>query len=283
MSTWLTNLSKPYCGGPNYGEVRTMIFQLEGWELTARFPGGRVQFSEPIQPVNYSYSVPDWFENHAAQIGSIISVRVYTDSWAFVPSFKNRLFQAMTGSTDPIAEIYVAIDIMKLRGGKELDRKTPAALGEYVRWEYQDFLETLPVEGRGNGSNYIIRQREGQLLATKGERYRRNHDAALKSQLEPHPQQMEQREIEGRLWTHYTIGEHPRVPKSCYATPLDNEYYLHLRFDYRWYHDQEKYGEALTPEMQQIEQWMMPRLRLSEVNPALNAPADKTRLLPPGA
>jgi hypothetical protein len=273
MSNWLTKLTKPYVGGPRYDKPRTILYQLENWELSVSYPGGSEHRIEQPKPVNYPFRSPEMK----------FGIHVDMGSWAFGAPLRIRLMQALGGIFDPLATAVAWIEVRKLLGGKSLDPANPAALGEYIKWEYHDDLETPPVEGRGNGTNYIIRQREAQLLASKGERYRRNHDAALESQLMPHPTNMKQCEIQGLLWAYFTVCRYNRIPTACYAIPLDRECYLYVEFRGTVEACGEKYIDVLVHDMQQIEQWMMPRLRLTEITPSLDAPPTKPLLPPPGS
>jgi hypothetical protein len=253
---------KPYLGGPRFDNHTSKSFQMEEWELSVKYPDGGDTDENIPKPANFAF-----------RSGDLMSIDFHR--WCFHGRLRVRLEQIMVGDCDPIAEGILWIWVRELVKDKRLDLKDPNALGEYIKWEYHDRLETP------GGDNYKRRKEEERKFAGTYEYDRRKRDAWMRY-LSPVPENVELRTFEEREWTRYTLKNRWDLADSHYVTPLDERHYLQFHFDYRierlgWPHQ-----DALLEAMHPIEHWMMPRVKLQAVMPhdGLDTPQLKPRQEP---
>jgi hypothetical protein len=145
-----------------------------------------------------------------------------------------------------------------------LDPANPHALGDYIKWEYDDFYES-PEQGLYcKGDNYEVRTKYGkqykQGLTEQDECYRQQYEAALRSELMPTPEHFALRDFGGGRWTCFSLGKDGHIPAQHYCIPLSKFFYLNIDIDPIFRLD---YKEALEPDMLDAAEWLVQHIKIT--------------------
>lgn len=250
-----------YGGGPDFDHPFTVGFELEGVVLELTLPASDSKWENPPRPLNLPYKTPGWFEQNSERPNLRAWVHIYTKIWYYFPVRLKRLLNLATmGANNEMGNLSLGIHLNKLQGGKLLDLANPNALTEYIKWEYDDYYESPEKGPYGKGSNYETRKEHGATLAEKGEWYREQHEAALKSELMPMPEQFGLRDFGGGHWTYFSLGKCDHIPAQNFCLPLSELYYLHIDIEPTFHMH---YRESLEPDMLNAAEWLRQHIKIT--------------------
>jgi hypothetical protein len=130
---------RAYTGGPNFDQLSTLCFDLEGIGLELTIPASDFAMAEPPRLLNLPFNGPGWFEAHCKRRSLHDYVPLFTEMWGYFPAGLSRMFNLMAMSSNQrMGELSLGLHLNKLKGGTKLDLGNPQSLGDYIKWEYEE-------------------------------------------------------------------------------------------------------------------------------------------------
>lgn len=254
---------RPHRGGPHFERLSTLCFDLEGIALEFTLPASDLVMKEPPRPLNLPFNSPGWFEAHSKRRNLNDYVHLSTEIWNYFPARLTRLINLMVmGSNEQMGQLSMGVHLNKLQGGKKLDLSNPTSLGDYIKWEYDDYYES-PVTGEyGRGMNCEVRSKYGQLLEKKGEWYRPQYETALRSYLEPTPNHYDLLDFGGGQWTYFRLERGWTRTTHYYSIPVSECYFLRIYFGLL-FEVSDKNRPVLEPDMMKAVEWIRQHIKIT--------------------
>jgi hypothetical protein len=153
----------------------------------------------------------------------------------------------------------MGVHINKLQKGKILDQSNPRALGDYIKWEYDDYYESSEEGDDGKGRNSRYRREYGQRLSEKGESYRGQYEAALRTHLAPTPDHFDLLNLGGSLWTSFRLEKPAHMSTQYYCIPLSESYFLQIDIQFIF----DMHREVIEPDMLSAAEWLIKHIKIT--------------------
>ena len=232
MSFFTYLFGKGYTGGADFSRFETFRFDLEGKQLSLSVPGSNVALSHAEMNINLPFRSPGWFEAHCEQQANHFYITVFGDLWAYIGPFWKTAADRMFGM------LSVQVAIKRTLPDKILDPDDLETLADAIRWDYEWYFEVAEPGKYSQGKNRIARQKaEDQYnarhpAASEASKLRQK-EGYLKNALRELPTWFETRCYGDQNWLYYALKREPTYPAHYYCQPLDERYYLYVRFGYR--------------------------------------------------
>lgn len=158
----------------------------------------------------------------------------------------------------------VQLSIERTTPDKVLDMNDLDTLAEAIRWDYEWYFEVAESGKYGQGKNREARAEiESRYSAShwQNETGNQQREAALRNRLRELPSQFETRSYGDQKWLYYSLNKEPNYPAHYYCQPLDDHYYLYVRFGYGI--DQPDYFHIWQADAEAAEQRIMEMVRLT--------------------
>jgi hypothetical protein len=262
MISRLLNL-RQYAGGPHFDRPFTLYFELEGTVLELMLPASDAKWQDPPRPLNSPFNASGWFEEHSERNNLNDFVHLHTQIWYYFHVRFSRIIRLMAmGTNEPMGSLSLSVQLNKLKDSRKLDLANPRSLGDYIKWEYDDYYESPERGDYGKGRNYEVRARENQMLARQGEWYRDRYEIALKSGLHPTPEHFDLRDFGGGLWTCFRLERPWHLSTQYYCIPLSESYYLQIDIQLL-FHVTDKNRGILEPDMLSAAEWLVQHIKIT--------------------
>lgn len=156
-----------------------------------------------------------------------------------------------------------------------LDVNNRDTLAEAIRWDYEWYFEIAEPGKYGRGRNREARRKAEEVYKarTSPEELKRiQTDAYLTRALQEIPAQFETRHYGNQEWLYYALEHESNTTAHYYCQPLDEHYYLCVRFGYGI--DLSAYFHLWQADAEAAEQRIIETVKLSFPN-RLPAPEEK--------
>ena len=273
MSFFTYVFGKGYTGGPDFSKLETFRFDLEGINLTLSAPKSNFAVPRGEMNINLPFGSPGWFDAHCRQLANHFFVIVFGRPWAYIGPFWR------TSSDRTFGVLSVEVAIKRTLPDKVLDMNDLDTLAQAIRWDYEWYFEREEPGKYGRGHNREARRKAEEEYNARHpsipeEMKLRDKALSLAHSLCELPTHFETRGYDDQEWLYYALEKEPAYPAHYYCQPLDEHYYLYVRFGYRidlrpHFHLWQAHAEA-------AEQRIMETVKLSFPN-RLPAPEDVTR------
>jgi hypothetical protein len=222
---------KGFTGGPDFSKLETFRFDLDGAELNLTLPKSNVSIPLGEININFPFRSPGWFENHCEQLANHFYVSVFGELWCYSGPFWKVL-------NEPFGVLDIHVAIKRTPPDKTLDISDIDSLAEAIRWDYEKYFEVEEPGEYGRGGNREARQEaedeyNSHHPAMPEEHKLRQKEAHLRLTLRELPNRFEARHYGEQDWLYYALKKEPAYPAHYYCQPLDDQYYLYVRFGYR--------------------------------------------------
>ncbi len=219
---------KGYTGGPDFNRLKSFHFDLEGSELELTLPESSSTLPQGEININFPYLSDGWFDHNSEQQANHFYIMVFGDLWPYVgPPWKalDRIF----GILD------IQVGIKRSLPDKTLNNFD--SLADAICWDYEWYFEEAEPGKYGRGHNRKKREELEKLNYTQngaGSKIsRQSQDQILKDTLFEIPTKFEIRSFSDQQWLYYEMKKEANYPAHYYCQPLDDYYYLYVRFNYR--------------------------------------------------
>ena len=266
MSFFTYVFGKGYTGGPDFSRFEKFRFDLEGMQLSLSVPGSNVALPHAEMNINLPFRSPGWFEDHCEQQANHFYITVFGDLWVYIGPFWK------TSSDRTFGVLDVQVGIKRAPSDKVLDLNDLDTLAKAIRWDYEWYFEEAEPGDYGRGGNRVTRQEaedEYNARFRSPEEIRQRQKAGLLQYLRELPTHFETRRYGDQNWLYYALEKEPAYPAHYYCQPLDERYYLYVRFGYRI--DLRQHFHLWQANAEAAEQRIIETVRLSTPN-RLEAP-----------
>jgi hypothetical protein len=220
---------KGFTGGPDFSKLETFRFDLDGAELNLTLPKSNVSIPLGEININFPFRSPGWFDNHCSQLWNHFFVSIFGEFWAYCGPYWKVL-------NEPFGTLKIRVAIERVPPDKALDISDLDTLAEAIRWNYEWYFEVAEPGNYGQGKNRVARAEiEDRYSAPhrQDELGRQQREAALRKRCRELPANFETRRYGDQNWLYYALEKEPNYPAHYYCQPLDDQYYLYVRFGYR--------------------------------------------------
>jgi hypothetical protein len=260
---------KGFTGGPDFNQLETFYFELEDAELSLTLPKSNVSIPLDNIGVNYPYRSPGWFDDQCEQLWNQFYVRVFSEMWGY----RGPVWKVLN---EPFGVLGFRVGIKRALPGKKLDLNDIDTLAEAIRWDYEWYFEVAEPGKYGQGKNRKVRQEAEEEYNSRHpripeERKLRDKEKILRNHLRELPTHFEPRKYGEQKWLYYALENEPNYPAHYYCQPLDDQYYVYVRFGYRI--DFREYFHIWQADAEAAEQRMMEMIKLTYPN-RLSRPDD---------
>jgi hypothetical protein len=262
---------KGYTGGPDFSRLESFRFDLEGIGLTLSVPASNIALPWGEININLPFRSPGWFDAHCEQQANHFHVKVFGDVWAYI----GPLWRAGPDRTFGVLNVRVAIK--RTLPGKVLDVNNLDTLAEAIRWDYEWYFEVEEPGKYGRGHNREARREaeeeyEARHPSIPEEKKLRDKTLSLAHSLRELPTHFEPRRYGDQEWLYYALKRESNTSAHYYCQPLDEHYYLCVRFGYGI--DFRQYFHLWQADAETAEQRIIETVKLSFPN-RLPAPEEK--------
>jgi hypothetical protein len=262
MSFFTYVFGKGYTGGPDFNQLETFRFELEDAELSLTLPKTNVAIPIGNIVVNHPFRSPGWFDENCEQMANHFSAHIFTELWGY----RGPYWKVMN---EPFGVLSCRVEIKRARPEKRLDLGNLNDLAEAIRWDYEWYYEIAEPGKYGQGSNREVRQEAEEEYNSRHpkipeEKKLRDKEKTLQNLLRELPTKFETRQFGDQEWLYYALKREPSYPAHYYCHPLDEEYYLSIRFGYRI--DFRDYFHLWQADAEAAEQRMMGMIKLTYPN-----------------
>jgi hypothetical protein len=220
---------KGYTGGPNFSTLETFRFDLEGIKLSLSLPKSNFPVPRDEMNINLPFRSSGWFDTHCEQMWNHFYVMLVGRPWAYIGPF----WKTAADRTFGVLDVQAAIK--RAPADKVLDPDDLDTLAEAIRWDYEWYFEVAEPGKYGQGGNRTTRQEaedEYNAHPRLREEIRQRQKAGLLKYLRELPTHFETRCYGDQNWLYYALEKEPAYPAHYYCQPLDERYYLYIRFGY---------------------------------------------------
>lgn len=262
MSFFTYVFGKGYTGGPDFSQLKTFQFEFEDAYLNVTLPRSNVTISHGEIGINYPYRSSGWFDERCEQLANHFSVHVFTEMWGYLGPY----WKVMN---EPFGVLGLRVEIKRTLPEKILNLNNLDTLAEAIRWDYEWYFEEAEPGKYGQGCNREVRQEAEDEYNSRHpkipeEKKLRDKEKTLQSLLRELPTQFETRQFGDQEWLYYALKREPNYPAHYYCHPLDEEYYLCIRFGYRI--DFRDYFHLWQADAESAEQRIMEMIKLTFPN-----------------
>ncbi|MFA5530898.1 MAG: hypothetical protein WDA11_09565, partial [Thiohalomonadaceae bacterium] len=217
--------------GPDFSTLETFRFDLEGIKLSLSLPKSNFAVSRDEMNINLPFRSSGWFDTHCEQMWNHFYVMLVGRPWAYIGPF----WKTAADRTFGVLDVQAAIK--RAPPDKVLDPNDLDTLADAIRWDYEWYFEVAEPGDYGQGKNRKARQKaEDEYNARHPavpEATKLSQKAAyLKNALRELPTHFETRCYGDQNWLYYALEKEPAYPAHYYCQPLDERYYLYIRFGY---------------------------------------------------
>jgi len=259
----LSSKTHRYRGGPHFDQLSTFCFDLEGIALELTLPASDANWQNPPRPLNFPFNTPGWFESQCKGEAFDAAVHLHTEVWYYYPARFTRILNLLAmGTNEAVGILSIGANLKKLKNNKRLDLSNFQSLGDYIKWDYEDYYETPDVGEYGRGWNYEVRTKYKQILTQQGEWYREQYNTALASDLLPTPKRFDPLDINGGRWTTFRLDKGWPRSTQYYCLPLSDSFYLEVHIQ-RAFQVTEKNRAILDPDMLSAAEWLVQHIKIS--------------------
>jgi hypothetical protein len=223
MSFFTYVFGKGYTGGPDFSKLETFSFDLEGNALTVTVPASNIALPRGEISVNIPFRSPGWFDEHCRQQANHFYIKLLGQPWAYIGPFWR------TSDDRTFGVLSTSIAIKRVLPGKVLDMNNLDTLAEAIRRDYEWYFEEEEPGKYGRGWNRKARQKAEEEYNS---RLPSQKVAYLKRALRELPTQFEPRRYGDQEWLYYALERESNTSAHYYCQPLDDQYYLYVRFGY---------------------------------------------------
>jgi hypothetical protein len=222
---------KGYTGGPDFSKLETFRFDLEGNTLSVTTPISNIALPQGEININTPFRSSGWFDNHCLQQANHFFVRVFGNAWAYVGPFWK------AGPDRTFGVLSVSFDIKRVLPEKVLDVNNLDTLADAIRWDYEWYFEVEEPGKCGRGWNRRARQEAEDEYNARHPSIPeamklRDKEASLRYSLRELPTQFETRRCGDQEWLYYALEMETNTSAHYYCQPLDDQYYLCVKFSY---------------------------------------------------
>ncbi len=223
---------KGYTGGPDFSQLESFSFDLEGIELRVTVPKRRIALARKDWSDSLPFRSPGWFDHHCEQQNNHFYSTVFVDLWPYVgPIWR-------TGMDRTFGILGMQVWIKRVRPEKVLDMNNLDTLAEAIRWEYEWFFEVEEPGEFGRGWNRRARQEAEDEYNSRNpiipeEMKLRDKEDSLNYSLQELPTHFESRRYGDQEWLYYALRKEANTTAHYYCIPLDDQFFLSVRFGYR--------------------------------------------------
>ena len=257
---------RAFSGGLHFDRLSTLCFDLEGIALELSLPASDAKWQNPPRALNYPFNSTGWFEKNCERFSLNDSVHLHTEIWGYYPVRLTRIINlAAMGSNEPMGKLSLGVHLNKLQEGQQLDPFNSRSLGNYIKWEYEDFYESPEQGPYGKGNNYEVRAKYGRMFRhnfpEQDEVDRQQYNAALSSELAPTPDHFDLLSFGGALWTCFQLDKLSHMSTRHYCVALSKSYYLQIYI--RFHFDQSRYRAVIEPDMLSATEWLVQHIKIA--------------------
>lgn len=230
----IKNCVRGFAGGPDFRTQKNIVFLLEGVGFEIGLPASNVVTEEPPRDINHLFKREGWFEENSEQHFQHLHVHVYTEVWLYTPAVN-------VVPASEYGQLTLSIWLKRVpEGFNALDRE---ALAATLNDEYEQHFNSPIIGGPGQhgiGVNTKIRQKVAALSSARSTPFSEaRFEEEVRLRIEqyggPPIAPAEVVPLHGEDWVFYR-EDNPQRTKSredFYCLPLDERYYLQIRFMHR--------------------------------------------------
>lgn len=232
----IKNCMRGFSGGPDFASQRNVTFQLENVDFLIGLPVSNIVTEEPPRDINFPFQQRGWFEQNQEQHRQHKHVHVYTEIWVYLPVI----------TVAPDSEYgQLTLSVWLKRTPESVNALDLKALGAVLTSEYDQHYNSPTVGGPGEhgiGLNTEIRNEiSAQSLARATPFSDERHAEEVRLSIEafgaPPIAPAKTVSINGLEWVFYCEDnpnpERTRSREDFFCLPLDERFYLQLRFKHR--------------------------------------------------
>ena len=228
------NYFRGFASGPDFKNTKRIAFVLEDSELCVTVPMSDIITDEPPRDINFPFKQEGWFDKNREQERQHLYVNIYTDFWYYFPPV----------SISPGSEYgMLALSIWLKRVPSHINALDRKALAKAVVEEYEQHYNSPKVGGPGEhglGVNTKIRKKVAEQSAARAtpfseDRLAREVALSIEQSGGVPIAPAEVVTLNDQDWVFYR-EDNPSRTKSrqdFYCFPLDECYYLQVRFKHR--------------------------------------------------
>ncbi len=262
MSFFTYVFGKGYTGGPDFNQMETFRFELEDAQLSLNLPKTNVDIPIGEIGINYPFRSPGWFDDNCKQMWNHFYVSVFGEMWGY----RGPYWKVMN---EPFGVLDILVAIKRVLPEKTLDVNNLDTLAEAIRWDYEWYFEVEEPGKYGRGYNREMRQKaDDEYLARHPsipeERKLQQKELRISKSIRELPMHFETRQYGDQKWLYYALNKEPNYPTHYYCQPLDEQYYLYVRFHYGI--DFRDYFHLWQADAEAAEQRMMEMIKLTYPN-----------------
>ncbi|MDP5138471.1 hypothetical protein ORJ04_21210 [Rheinheimera baltica] len=231
------HLWQGFAGGPDFSRLQKLTFQLDEFQLDFTLPYSNIGAEDPPRQLNIPFRAKSWFEQHAGQNMHNFQVHIHTEGWCY-------LSPILRGENSELGVLWLQLAL----------RKTPETVNALNRQQLADYViaaydahynsDTIGPEGNCQGLGWNTRQRQ-RLKQEAEEAAARGATGRLERLADDCQLQIKQFGYEslspakvismhGFDWVFYQErkGQHA-THSDIYCLPLDQDFYLTVKFNHR--------------------------------------------------
>ncbi len=230
------NCFRGFAGGPDFNTQQAITFLLEDVEFRLKLPMSNIVTEEPPRDINYPFRRKGWFEENLKQQRQHRYVQMYTEMWYYLPPI----------TVVPDSEYGVlTLSIWLKRVPETVNALDRQALAATVSAEYDQHYNSPTIGEPGQhflGLNTEIRKKVAAQSAARATpfssaRFAQEVNLRIEQYGAPPIAPAEVVSLHGEDWVFYR-EDNPNPERTLsrqdfYCLPLDERYYLQLRFKHR--------------------------------------------------
>jgi hypothetical protein len=169
------------------------------------------------------------------------------------------------GSNDKFANLRFSLDLNRTEKGRKIDLADPQSLGNYIKWEYDDYYESPEQGPYAKGHNYKLRQECDQTYNKPhriNDPFWQQQRAITLEGLYPTPQDMSVHNFGGGRWTRFVLKRRQNW-SDFYCLALSESFYLEIEVGFRFESLVGKLRPIIEADMQRTAEWLLQHIKIT--------------------
>lgn len=224
--------TKKFKGGPDFNKNRSYLFLLDNIKLNITLPVSNINTTESPREVNIPFNRLDFFEQNSERERQHEALKIYTELWHYLPNIG-------IGSSSELGMLACTLMIKKVQDATCINAMKLDQLSKSVIDEYNQHYNHSVIADHGQGSNTRIRQEVHEESSNRNTPWTKKEtedeiEVSINKYGYPPLSPAKQVLINNKSWVFYQEARSiVRNKDNFYCYPLDELYYLCIRFRYR--------------------------------------------------